>query len=198
MSPGMRITPPAVALACALSLLAAGLACGRPAGVPDSSSGSTQKLPFDREPRSGGISPSESVIPASARLSEGTSLAVRLRKPLSSATARPGDSFEGTLDDPIVDGEQTLIARAATITGRVLDAKRSTGARAPGYLRITLVSVDIAGKIVLIDTSSIFVKAGSHDDRPPATGPAPVGQNDAVISADRRLTFRLAQALDLK
>jgi hypothetical protein len=196
MSP-QRITVLALAFACAIALACAA-ACGRPTGVPESSSGNAQKLPFDREPRSTGVSPSKSAIPATSRLPEGTSLAVRLRKRISSASARPGDSFEGTLDDAAVVEGQTLIARGAMVSGRVLDAKRSSGAHAPGYLRITLITINVQGETYLIDTSSIFAKGGPHDERPSATGAAPSSQTEAVIPADRRLTFRLAQAIDLQ
>src|ERR1039458_9735054 len=86
----------------AFAVLALGftVACGKPTGVPEPSPGNTQKLPFDRESRSKGISPSQSLIPATTRLAEGTSMTIRLQKTLSSASAQAGDSFEGTLDDP--------------------------------------------------------------------------------------------------
>jgi len=183
-------------------VLAAG--CGKPTGVPEPSPDSTQKLPFDRESQSQGISPSQSLIPATRHLAEGTAMAIRLATTLSSASAHAGDSFKGTLDDPVVVDGQPLISSGAAVTGRVLDAKHSAGGRDPGYLRIALVSVDVAGKTVLIDTSSIFSKAkvGAHDGRPSpglVANPAAVAnQKDVVFTPDRRLTFHLAQAVDLQ
>jgi hypothetical protein len=181
-----------------LLALAFAVACERPTGLPDSSASDAQKLPFDRESSSRGISPSQSLVPASSHLPEGTTIVVRLRKELSSASSHAGDSFEGALDEPVTADAQALIARGATVTGRVLDAKPSSG-RNPGYLRIALVSVDVAGKTVLIDTSSIFVKAKVsaqservRPDSAPATNP-----KEIVFTPDRRLTFRLAQPADL-
>jgi hypothetical protein len=187
------------------------LACGRPPGVPDQSV-TGQHLPFDREPRQNGISPSQSGVPSNTRVPEGTSLAVSLRKPLSSATARPGDSFEGALDDPVVVEQQTLLPRGTQVRGRVLDARRSSSSQNPGYLRITLVSVTFGSKTILIDTSSIFAKAGPHDRASaaatnsmggnsgvPNPGPnASSNPNEVLFTPDRRLTFRLAQAVDLQ
>jgi len=172
--------------------------CGRPPGVPDSPSGEAQKLPFDREPRSGGISPSQSVIPASVRLPEGTSLAVRLRDPLSSASAQPGDRFDGTIDEPVVDEGEPIIMKGAPVTGRVLEARPSGSVQAAGYLRITLVSVEIGGRTVLIDTSSIFTKAGAHESRTAIASQESSGHHEITLSTDRRLTFRLARAIELK
>jgi len=185
--------------AVAVLLLAFAVACGKPTGVPEPSPGTTQKLPFARESRSNGISPSQSLIPATTHLAEGTSIAIHLRDALSSASAHAGDSFEGTLDEPVLVDGQSLIPRGAAVTGRVLDAKHSSGSRNPGYLRIALVSVDVAGKTVLINTSSIFAKgkAGSHDERPPAGVGLITNQKEAVFTPDRRLTFHLAQAADL-
>ncbi|MFZ3263112.1 MAG: hypothetical protein WA172_03865 [Terriglobales bacterium] len=183
----------------ALALLALGLAvaCGKPTGVPAPSPGNTQKLPFDREARPNGISPSQSLIPATARLVEGTSLTIRLQKSLSSASAQAGESFEGTLDDPVLVDGQPLIARGAPVSGRVLDARSASSGRNAGYLRIALVSVNVGGKTVLIETSSIFAKGTSHGERA-ATGAGVVtNQQDVVFAPDRRLTFRLAHSADL-
>ena len=181
----------ALALACALS-------CGKAPNVPESSPGSTQILPFDRQPPTEGTSPTQSLLPSATRMPEGTSLVVRLQKPLSSVSAHAGDNFEGTLDESVVLEGQTVIARGVRVTGRVLDVRRSGGDQTPGYLRIALASVNIGGTTVLVDTSSIFAKAGSHPQRPSPTGTASPDSNDVVIPLDRRLTFRLIQATDFK
>ncbi len=180
-----------------LLALALAVACGKPTGVLGPSSGNTQKLPFDREARPKGLSPSQSLIPATTRLAEGTSLTIRLQKSLSSASAQAGESFDGTLDDPVIVDGQPLIARGAPVTGRVLDARSAGSSRNAGYIRIALASVNVGGKTVLVETSSIFAKAASHDDRA-ATGTSTVTQQkDVAFAPDRRLTFRLAQPVDL-
>src|ERR1035438_1750739 len=184
---------------CAFAVLGLGftVAYRKPTGMPEPAPGNTKKLPFDRESRSKGISPSQSLIPATTRLAEGTSMTIRLQKTFSSASAHAGDSFEGTLDDPVLVDGQPLIARGAAVTGRVLDAKPSASGSNPGYIRIALVSVNVGGKTVLIETSSVFTKAATNGEHATTGAGAVMNQKDVVFSPDRRLTFRLAQSADL-
>src|SRR5271167_2275434 len=132
-------------------LMLALCACGRPP-ADTSNSANSQKLPFDRQPRSSGISPSQSLIPSTTKLPEGTPIRIRLQSALSSASSHAGDTFNATIDEPVVIDGQTLVARGTSATGRVLEAKASAGSRGsstgsspgsslgsslePGYLRI--------------------------------------------------------------
>ena len=195
-------------LAIVLLMLSLISACGRPtsdSGGNASSSADSQKLPFDRQPRSTGISPSQSLIPSATKLPEGTPIPIRLRSELSSASAHPGDTFGAIVDEPVVVDGQTLIDRGTPATGRVLEAKPSANSLehspAPGYLRIVLVSLTVAGRPVMIETSSIFAKGGVHEERNRATGAASAvsrKDKDIVFGIDRRLTFRLTQTIDLQ
>jgi hypothetical protein len=194
-------------------------ACGPPAG--DSSAGGTdsQKLPFDRQSHGTGITPSRTLIPITTKLPEGTPIPIRLETSLSSATAHAGDAFAATIDEPLVIDGQLLIASGATAKGRVLEAKAATGSSRhsrkssfePGYLRIVLVSVNVGDRPVLVETSSIFAKGGSRDDRNSQDGVsasengrvsngkrADEKDRDVVFGVDRRLDFRLAQTVDLQ
>jgi hypothetical protein len=195
-------------------------ACGRPpsaSGDDASNSADSQKLPFDRQPRPTGISPSRSLIPSATKLPEGTPIPIRLQSALSSASSHAGDTFSATLDEPVVIDGQTLIARGTPATGRVLEAKPSASSRGrslesslesslePGYLRIVLVSLNVGGRPVMVETSSIFAKGGSREERHPATGAASGASQkdrdkdkDIVFGIDRRLNFRLAQTVDLQ
>jgi hypothetical protein len=199
-------------LAVVLLMLGLICTCGRPtsdSGGNASNSSDSQKLPFDRQPRSTGISPSQSLIPSATKLPEGTPIPIRLRSELSSASAHAGDSFSATVDEPIVIDGQTLIDRGTPATGSVLEAKPSTNSPgrslerslAPGYLRIVLVSLTVGGRPIMIETSSIFAKGGSREERNPATGAASGASRkdrDITFGVDHRLNFRLAQAVDLQ
>jgi hypothetical protein len=188
--------PRVIRVAIVLLTLALSSGCGRPTGENASDS---QKLPFDRKPNSTGISPSRSVIPSTTKLPEGTSIAVRLQTALSSVTSHAGDNFRATIDDPVTADGQILIASGTTATGRVLEAKPSGRSLEPGYLRVVLESLNVDGKHVMIETSSIFAKGGSREERPPAGGAVSgAGQRDIVFGIDRRLNFRLAQTVDLQ
>ena len=195
-------------LAIVLLMLSFISACGRPtsdSGGNASSSADSQKLPFDRQPRSTGISPSQSLIPSANKLPEGTPIPTRLQSALSSASAHPGDTFGAIVDEPVVVDGQTLIDRGTPAIGRVLEAKPSANSpghsAAPGYLRIVLVSLDVGGRPVKIETSSLFAKGGVHEERNRATGTASAvsrKDRDIVFGIDRRLTFRLTQTIDLQ
>ena len=202
--------------------LALGLACSRQTGLPTADatkSDPAQKLPFDRQPQSAGISPSHSLVPSVTRLSEGTQLTICLQRDLSSVSAHPGDSFAATLDAPIVIEGLTLVSRGGSVTGRVLEAKRSIGPRDPGYLRLALVSLTVGEKAFPIETSSLFAKGNSRDDRGSAmigagadhTKGARLGSTasdtnesatyapkEVLLGPERRLSFRLAQNVDLQ
>ncbi|MBZ5666055.1 MAG: hypothetical protein LAO30_15750 [Acidobacteriia bacterium] len=168
-------------------------ACARPP-AENANSPNSQNLPFDRQ-RSTGVSPSQSLIPSTTKLPEGTPIPIRLQSAVSSASSHAGDTFQAIIDEPVVVDGQTLVPPGTPATGRVLEAKPSQRSLEPGYLRIVLVSLNVDGKPVMIETSSIFAKGGSRESRAPATG---VGQKDVVFSVDRRLSFRLAQSVDLQ
>ncbi|MGA2354065.1 MAG: hypothetical protein ABSG02_06185 [Terriglobales bacterium] len=199
----------AIRLAAILLTLVLICACGRPPAGSASSS-NAQNLPFDREPHSTGISPSQTLVPSGTKLPEGTPIPVRLQSALSSASTHAGDSFYASVDEPVEIDGQTVIARGTPVMGRVLEAKAASrenpneSSLEPGYLRIVLVSLKVKGKPVGIETSSIFGKGGAREERRPATGMAPSGlQNndmnqDVIFGLDRRLNFRLAQAVDLQ
>ena len=193
-------------IAVVLLMLSFPCACGHPP-AENSTNPDSQRLPFDREPRSTGISPSQSLIPSTTSLPERTPIAVHLESVLSSASSHAGDTFRATLDEPIVIDGKTLVAGGTSATGRVLEAKPSATSpdrsSEPGYLRIVLVSLNVGGRSVMIETSSIFAKGGPREDRTPPTGSASgAGQKDKdkdiVLGIDRRLNFRLAQTVDLQ
>ena len=229
----MKLSP-APRIAVLVLLTGFTLACEKATGVPGEDSASaddSQKVLLDRASGSTGISPSRSLVPAVSRLPEGTPITIRLRSTISSASSNAGDSFEGMLDDPIVIEGQTAIPRGAAVTGRVLAAKASGRLHDPGYLRIALVSIKVDGTPVAIETSSLFVKGGSHERRNLAmigggtgagaligglagggkgaligsamgaaggTGTAyATGKKEVSFGQERRLTFRLAQAMEL-
>jgi|SRR5208282_2612943 len=196
-------------------------ACGRPPAENSSNSTDSQKLPFDRPPRATGISPSQSVIPSATKLPEGTPIPIRLQSALSSASSHAGDTFRAVVDEPIVIDGQTLVERGTPATGRVLEVKpsarsggtspnRTQDSPEPGYLRIVLVSLEVGGRSVAIETSSIFAKGVLRKDQKAAAGSVAAGSatgsrpfeknrnKDVELGVDRHLSFRLAQTVDLQ
>jgi hypothetical protein len=139
--------------------------CSQHDGMPTSeeTASQDQHLPFDGTSDKGGIFPTGSLTPTA--IPAGTPLAVRLRTSLSSATSRPGDSFEAVLDEPIIVRGKMVAPSGANVTGKVLDARAANELQEPGYMRLALIAVSLNGQSVPIQTSSIFVKRGSHERR---------------------------------
>ena len=129
-------------------------------------------------------------------LPAGTLLTVRLKAPISAenpASNSPAASgtFEATVDEPLVINGNTLVPRGAKAVGRVESAHSSTVKRNRGYVRLILDSLDVSGRDLPVQTSSLFAR-GNLDD------PAAVTQGDAPpavirLEKGRRLTFRLTE-----
>ncbi len=191
--------------------------CVRRDSLPlvEESASADQHLPFDATSDKGGISPTGSLAPAA--IPAGTPVTIHLRLSLSSASSRAGDPFEAVLDEPIIVRGHTLVPRGAILSGRVLDARASDRFQEAGYLRLGLTAISLNGKVMPIQTSSIFMKRGSHEQRNVTIIRDGSGNKDALIGAsvdapgttyatgsmdvgvapERRLTFRLAQPLPL-
>jgi hypothetical protein len=213
--------------------LAAAVGCDYQSTVPvvasdGRTSANGERLPFDREGRQDGISPTSSVIPPGAQIPAGTPVTIRLKSAVSSATAVSNDEFEAVLEEPIIVNEQVVVERGTLVEGRVLDARARRQMRTPGYLRLALSSIAVQGKRTPLRTSSAFLKgAGSgrkHMPIPGGTdgtligavsgGKTPMLGNamvvdgpatpsvistprDVTVDPERRLTFRLLEAIPL-
>jgi len=193
-----------------------GAACSRQPSVQTVSQPvpSGHGVPFDSNAGKAGISPTAALTPA--QIPAGTALTIRLHSALSSAEAHLGDSFEGVLDEPIAWQGQTLVPKGTEIVGKVLDAKAFDGLHEPGYLRLTLLSIVIQGKLAILQTSSLFAKGEARRAQKSGGGNAALmsrvivgdpassgvreirGREDVMFSTERRLTFRLLQPLQLQ
>jgi hypothetical protein len=138
-------------------------------------------------------------------LPAGTLLTVELEEPLSPSKAHAGDEFSASVAAPLGPEGDTLIDRGAAVTGSIesiqLAWARSSSASAPlsGYFRLTLNAIDVGGKPVAIQTSSLFARGTSpaqpsHNlSHPGSSGRA----DDLRLQKGRRLTFRLTTPVTL-
>jgi len=139
------------------------------------SSDSDQQVPFNQtdqnqstaEGNQGPASETKEskLVPATLVIPAGTAINVRLQSSISSGTAQAGQTFDATLDEPIVVDGKTVVPRGAEATGRVVEANPGGRLHKPGYLKVTLASVAINGKNVSVQTSSIAVQGSSHKKR---------------------------------
>jgi hypothetical protein len=89
------------------------------------------------------------VVPA------GTVLTVRLGNAVGSKISSPGQSFSGTLAQPIAVAGKQVIPAGANATGTVVDAKPLGRFKGGALLKIKLVSLSINGNDTQIETSSL-------------------------------------------
>jgi len=96
---------------------------------------------------------------------EGTNLVVVMNQSLSSASNHAGDRFDASLAAPLVIGGKTVLPKGARVTGEVTAAKESGRLQDPGYLRLTLRSIEVGGEDVALETGAVSFKGQSHKKR---------------------------------
>ncbi len=97
---------------------------------------------------------------------KGTHISIRLLQALHSQTAAPGSEFLAEVAAPIQIDGATAFAKGTRVKGRVVDARPSGRFRNPGYLKLTLDSIQVAdGDWQNLRTNSLFLKGGSHKKR---------------------------------
>jgi hypothetical protein len=109
--------------------------------------------------------PDGALVPQTVVIPAGTPISVRLQQSISSQTAQAGQHFEAVLDEPIVINGQTVAEKGADANGHVVAARHSGRLEDPGFLRIALDSVSVNGKMVPVQSSSIYVQGASHKKR---------------------------------
>jgi len=93
--------------------------------------------------------PKPIVVPA------GTTLTVKIGQSLGSKTSQTGQTFTGTLAQPVAADGKTVIPEGASVSGTVVDAKSAGKFKGESNLQITLTSVTVNGAPMQIQTSSI-------------------------------------------
>ena len=202
----------------AMGILALALvqACARsePAGPTGIGSASTapQNLPFHAESgqtaSDGSLSstsaqPSNVPFKASAGsrvLPSGTLLTVDLSGSLSTARVHAGDRFTATVAAPLVVDGETLIPTGAPVTGRVESAQddRSGAVPASGYFELSLSTIAVDGKTLVLQTSSLFARGNAlHSRMVSSTASIPPRSDGVRVQKGRVLTFRLTAPVTL-
>jgi hypothetical protein len=183
-------------------VLTLSLGCARQEPVHPAGS-TAQKLPFHPSPElesvaahpedgSGAVPVSTTPFQESqpGMVPAGTLLTVQLRGALSAATAQVGDSFLAIVADPLIMDGKILVDSGTLVTGRVESAKLEPDHSSQlGYLRLILSSMDVKGKKLSLETSSLFARATPANGSPHSA--------DVRLKKGHRLTFRLIAPLVL-
>jgi hypothetical protein len=119
---------------------------------------------------------------AGGELSSGTNLVVRMIDGVDSEVNRVGQTFNASLDEPVMINGQTVIPRGADVVVKLVDAKESGKLTGRTSLTLDLVSVKINGRMVDINTQTVSQESSSRGARTAkvAGGTAALG---AIIGA---------------
>jgi hypothetical protein len=196
---------PILAALLAVALLSLNLGRSRQVSSAEAAAPSEEEaqLPFHHGNATGDLAlPAPSPTPTpEVTVPAGTELEVRMQNSLSSATASAGENFEAVLQEPLVINGEVIAPDGTDVIGRVVAVCRSGRLHQPGYLRITLISLNLKGQQTPLSTSSFFVQGASHKKRNwerigGATGAAlATGKKDIAIEVESHITFRLTRPL---
>lgn len=104
-------------------------------------------------------------VSSEVELPAGTELQVRLSETVGSAQSRAGEKFEATLHAPVVVGDQVVLPKGASFSGRVTNSVPSGRLKTPARLSLTLDSLEWKGATYPVTTSSVSRSAKSHKKR---------------------------------
>jgi len=114
--------------------------------------------------------PDSSATPASsagpgAELPQGTVLTVRMIDPIDSEVNRLGETFRASIDEPVVLGSQQVIPRGADVVVKLVDDKESGKIAGKTVLTLDLVSVNVNGRAVDVNTQAVSRESSSRTGR---------------------------------
>jgi hypothetical protein len=120
--------------------------------------------------------------PATVQIPAQTSVVVRMIEAIDSKTAKEGQTFTASLDQPIAVNGQTILPAGADATVKLVQAQQSGAFTGKTVLTVSLWSVSVNGKTVEINTQNITEASDSRGAKTAkvAGGAAAVG---AVIGA---------------
>jgi outer membrane lipoprotein SlyB len=109
-------------------------------------------------------------VPTTISVPEGTELQVRLDEALSSNKNHSGDVFHGSLDQPVVLNDQTVIPAHADVTGRVVEAVAANRLTGQPSLSVDVTRLSYNGHTYNVSTDSYRRTGTSRGKRNVKTG----------------------------
>ncbi|MHB8540618.1 MAG: hypothetical protein ACYDCD_06710 [Candidatus Acidiferrales bacterium] len=103
--------------------------------------------------------------PKPVTIPAGTDIHLILGSTITSGTSQSGDSFEGTVSEPIVIGGKLVVPRDARAKGTVVEARSSGRLSKPALLSVALTSVQAGGSWVEVNTRPVTLEGKSHKKR---------------------------------
>jgi outer membrane biosynthesis protein TonB len=103
--------------------------------------------------------------PVTVAIPEGTIVTVRTIDSIDSSVTRPGQSFRGSLDAPIVVGDAVVIPKGLNVNLKVVDASSAGKFKGRSELTVSLDSFTYQGRTYQIASSDVQEKGGSRGKR---------------------------------
>ncbi len=99
-------------------------------------------------------------------LPTGTNITVRMIDSVDSERAHVGQTFHASLDKPVVDANgNPLIARGAPVMVKLVDDKQSGKIEGRTILTLDVVSIEVNGRVVDVDTQALTEQSSSRGAR---------------------------------
>jgi hypothetical protein len=98
----------------------------------------------------------------SLELPAGTNLVIRMIDAVDSEIARQGQTFQASLDQPVVIANNVAIPRGADVVVKLVDAKESGTFTGRAELALSLQSVKVNGRMVEMNTQSVSRESDSQ------------------------------------
>jgi len=103
---------------------------------------------------------------AAQQLAAGTNLTVRMIDSVDSERDRMGKTFRASLDEPVMDPSgNTIVPRGADVVVKLVDDEQSGKLAGRTILTLDLVSMQINGQTIDIDTKNVTEQSGSRTAR---------------------------------
>jgi len=92
----------------------------------------------------------------------GATVKVRIIENLNSETANIGDTFHGTLEEPLMAGDREIYPKGADVDGRIVDVHKSGRLTEPGELDLILTTVRSGNRTSSLRVQPLIIKGESH------------------------------------
>jgi hypothetical protein len=104
----------------------------------------------------------QEVAPLRAEFAAGSKLVIRTIPTLSSKSAKSGESFDASLEEPLVSGTWVVAAKGASVKGLVIESDQGGRVKGTASLSVKLTELQLAdGRWIDIDSGSHVVQAKS-------------------------------------
>jgi hypothetical protein len=102
---------------------------------------------------------------STVELPAGTNFVIRMIDGVDSERNRVGQTFQASLDEPILLNGETVVARGADVVVKLVDAKQSGKLAGRSQLTLDLVSVKVNGRMMDINTQTVSQASSSRGAR---------------------------------